>query len=179
MKLDNTVTQTTSGVFMPIAAGFIQDSIKVMIPWLIVMFTVIITDLVSGIRKSVKLGVDVSPSTAFRETMGKMVTYFAWVIMVCLLDVAIDGSTTLAKWACLLVIAIEGGSIIGNILKPYGVGISLKNILKFILMRSPLHASQEEADTVLHEERVERIRKKEHDKWNHKGKKRNGTKERK
>ena len=68
MKIDNTITQTTSGLFTPVAIGFIQNSIQMMIPWLIVMFVVIITDLISGIRKSIKLGVEISPSTAFRET---------------------------------------------------------------------------------------------------------------
>lgn len=179
MKIDNTITQTTSGLFTPIAVGFIQNSIKMMIPWLIAMFVVIITDLISGIRKSIKLDVEVSPSTAFRETMGKMVTYFSWVIMVCLVDVAMGGNATTAKWGCLLVIAIEGGSIIGNILKPYGIEISLKGILRVIFMRSPLNVSQEEADQVIREKKIEQIRKNEHDKWNHKNKKRHDTEKRK
>lgn len=167
MKLDSTVTQTTSGVFTPIAVGFIQNSITMMIPWLIVMFVVIITDLIFGIRKSIKLGVEVSPSTAFRETMGKMVTYFAWVIMVCLVDVAMGGNATAAKWGCLLVIAIEVGSIISNLVKPYGIEISLKGVLRFIFMRSPLNASQEEAEQVIRDKKIEHIRQKEQDKWNH------------
>lgn len=171
MKLDNTVTQTTSGLFTPIAVGFIQNSIGIMIPWLIVMFAVIITDLISGIRKSVKLGVEVSPSTAFRETMGKMVTYFAWVIMVCLIDAASEGGTTFAKWACMLVIGIEGGSIVSNILKPHGIDISTRSIIKFIFMRSPLHPSEEEADDLIKESRIKKLREKEHEKWNVKGKK--------
>lgn len=171
MKLDNTVTQTTSGLFTPIAVGFIRDSIGMMIPWLIVMFAVIITDLISGIRKSVKLGVEISPSTAFRETMGKMVTYFAWVIMVCLIDAAARGETTIAKWACLLVIAIEGGSIVSNILKPHGIDISTRSILKFFFMRSPLHPSEEEAEELIREDRIERLRQREHEKWNIKNRK--------
>jgi phage-related holin len=179
MKLDNAITQTTSGLFTPIAIGFIQNSIQIMIPWLIVMFVVILTDLISGIRKSTKLGVEVSPSTAFRETMGKMVTYFSWVIMVCLVDVAMGGNATAAKWGCLLVIAIEGGSIVSNILKPHGVEVSLNGILRVILMRSPLNASQEEAEQVIREKKIEQIRKKEHDKWNHKKKKEHDTEKRK
>lgn len=179
MKMDNTITQTTSGLFTPVAIGFIQNSIHMMIPWLIVMFVVIITDLISGIRKSIKLGVEVSPSTAFRETMGKIVTYFSWVIMVCLVDVAMGGNATASKWGCLLVIAIEGGSIVSNILKPYGVEISMKGILRVIFMRSPLNASQEEAEQVIRDKKIEQIRKKEHEKWNHKNRKEHGTKERK
>lgn len=171
MKLDNAVTQTTSGLFAPVAVGFIQNSIGMMIPWLIVMFAVIVTDLVSGIRKSVKLGVEVSPSTAFRETMGKMVTYFAWVIMVCLIDAAASGETTIAKWACLLVIAIEGGSIVSNILKPHGIDISTRSVLKFFFMRSPLRPTEEEAEELIKADRIEQLRVKEHEKWNVKGKK--------
>ena len=179
MKLDNTITQTTSGLFTPVAVGFIQNSIQMMIPWLIVMFVVILTDLISGIRKSLKLGVEVSPSTAFRETMGKMVTYFSWVIMVCLVDVAMGGNATAAKWGCLIVIGIEGGSIVGNILKPYGIEISLKSILRVIFMRSPLNASQKEANQVIRDKKIEQIRKKEHEKWNHKNEKRHDTEKRK
>lgn len=179
MKIDNTITQTTSGLFTPIAIGFIRDSIQMMIPWLIVMFVVIITDLISGIRKSIKLEVEVSPSTAFRETMGKMVTYFSWVIMVCLVDVAMGGNATAAKWGCLLVIGIEGGSIVSNIFKPYGVEISLKGILRVIFMRSPLNASLEEVEQVIRDKKIEQIRKKENDKWNHKKKKEHDTEKRK
>ena len=179
MKLDNTITQITSGVFTPVAIGFIQNSIQMMIPWLIVMFVVVLTDLISGIRKSLILGVEVSPSTAFRETMGKMVTYFSWVIMVCLVDVAMGGNATAAKWGCLLVIVIEGVSIVGNILKPKGIEISLKGILRVIFMRSPLNASQEEAEQVIRDKKIEQIRNREHDKWNHKNKKKHDTEKRK
>ena len=171
MKLDNTITQTTSGLFTPIAVGFIQNSIQMMIPWLIVMFVVILTDLISGIRKSIKLEVEVSPSTAFRETMGKMVTYFSWVIMVCLVDVAMGGNATAAKWGCLLVIAIEGGSIVSNLLKPHGIDISTRSVLKFFFMRSPLHPSEEEAEELIKEDRIEQLRQREHEKWNHKNRK--------
>ena len=171
MKLDNAVTQTTSGVFTPIAISFMQSSIGIMIPWLMVMFAVIITDLISGIRTSIKLGVEVSPSTAFRETMGKMVTYFAWVIMVCMIDEASESSASFAKWACMLIIVVEGGSIISNILKPHGIDISTKSVLKFFFMRSPLHPSEQEAEELIREDRIEKLRKKEHEKWNHKGRK--------
>lgn len=171
MKLDSTVTQTTSGVFTPIAMGFIMDSIALMIPWLIVMFAVIVTDLIAGIRKSIKLGVDVSPSTAFRETMGKMVTYFSWVVMVCLVEAAVGDETDIAKWACLLIIALEGGSIVSNLFKPHGIDISATAVLKFFFMRTPLGASKEEADEILCESKLEQMRKKEHDKWNHKNRK--------
>lgn len=171
MKFDNAVTQTTSGVFTPIAMSFIMDSIAIMIPWLIVMFAVIVTDLIAGVRKSIKIGVDVSPSTAFRETMGKMVTYFAWVIMVCLVEAAVGRGEGIAKWACLLVIAVEGGSIVSNLLKPYGIDISTRSVLKFFFMRSPLHPSEEEAEELIKEDRIEQLRQREHEKWNHKSKK--------
>lgn len=170
MKIDNSITQTTSGVFTSVALGFLRDSIGIMIPWLIVMFMVIITDLIAGVRKSIKFGVDVSPSTAFRETMGKMVTYFSFVFMVCLIDSAAEGNSNIARWCCLLIIAVEGGSIISNILKPHGIDISAASILKFIFMQTPLKPTKEEADDIIKESRLEKMRKKENDKWNHKKK---------
>lgn len=166
MRLSDGVVQTTAGVFTPVAVGFVANAIQMMIPWLIVMFAVIITDLISGIRKSIKLGVDVSPSTAFRETMGKMVTYFAWAVMVCLVDVASGGDGGAAKWGCLLIIGIEAGSIVSNIVKPYGLDISLRGIIKVIFARSPLGISSEEADSIVKKANIRKARRKENNKWN-------------
>lgn len=122
------VNGVTSG-FAAIATQFVQESIGHMIPWLMVTGAVILCDLVFGIRKSLMLGEEVRFSSACRRTLGKAVTYFAFVLMVAMIDVAADGDKQIDKYACLLVCFIEGISIIGNLLKPKGYNV---NVIKAI-----------------------------------------------
>ena len=117
------------GSFTTVAMAFIQESIIHMIPWLIVTCAVILCDLAFGIRCSLMLGEKVRFSSAARRTMGKMVTYFAFVVMVCMITVAAGSRWQIDIYACLLVCLIEGVSIIGNILKPKGYDIDLRKVL--------------------------------------------------
>ena len=96
---------------------------------MIVSAAVILCDLVVGIRKSLIMGEEVRFSSACRRTMGKMVSYFMFVIMVAVIDVAAHGGGIIDKWACLAVCLIEFSSIMSNILKPKGYDI---NIVKLI-----------------------------------------------
>ena len=160
MKIPDSVTQGASWVFTPVAIAFIQQSIVIMIPWLIATFAVVLADLMSGIRKSRLLGVHVSPSTAIRETCAKIVTYFSFILAVAMIDVAAEGEMAIAKWSCLFIMVVEGSSVLSNILKPSGVPVSLKAVLKMILKRSPLAIGDEEADEII------RTAKREDRKWN-------------
>lgn len=160
MRISNTVVTATSGVFTPIAMAFIQQSINIMLPWLMVMFAVILTDLFAGIRKSHKLGIRISPTTAFRETFGKMIVYFSFVMMVAMIDVATGGSTVVARWACVVICVLEGGSILSNIMKPYGIVISPRGIIKAFIKRTPLGIGDEEADEII------KVAEEEDRKWN-------------
>lgn len=161
MKISNTIVLGTSSVFTPVAIAFIQDSIIIMLPWLIAMFMVILTDLATGVMKSHKLKIHVSWTTAARETFGKCVVYFSFVMMVAMIDVAASGGAAISKWGCLIVCALEGGSIIGNLFKPYGITLSPKGILKALLKRSPLAIGDEEADEIV------KVKEREDRKWNH------------
>lgn len=171
MKMNPHVVFSTSAIFTPLFTAFALDTVRIMIPWIIAMVCVILTDLAAGVRKSRKLGVHISWSTAIRETLGKIVVYFAWVVTAAVIDVAANGGAVIAKWCCLLVIIIEGGSILSNILKPHGIELSVKGVLKFFMMRSPLAADPMAADEILDEKKLEEMRKREEEKWNHKGKK--------
>lgn len=106
-----------------------QESIGHMIPWLIVTGAVIVCDLIFGIRKSLIMEEEVRFSSAVRRTMGKMVTYFSFVVMVAMIDVAAGGDRQIDKWACLTVCFIEGVSIIGNLLRPKGYNV---NVIKAV-----------------------------------------------
>lgn len=122
---EKTIHQAVAGVFAPIAGSFVIDSLQLMIPWLIAMLCVIICDLVTGVRKSMLMGEHVRFSRAWRATMGKMVTYFSFVVMVVMVNRAAAGSFHIDTYACLFVCFIEGCSIISNILKPKGYNFNL------------------------------------------------------
>ena len=119
------LNNTVQGSFAGIASAFIGQTLSHMIPWLMVTAAVIVCDLAFGVRKSLIMGEEVRFSRAVRNTMGKMVTYFAFVCMVCMICVASGEKYGIDKWACLLVCFIEGCSIIGNILKPKGIDFNL------------------------------------------------------
>ena len=156
--------EVTIGTFAAGASVFLADTINTMIPWLLAMFAVIVCDLIAGVRKSLKLGVHVSPSRAVRETMGKMVTYFAWVVMACMIEAAAEHTMSIAMWACLLVCAIEGISIIGNILKPHGYDMSLKGGIALVLGQI-FGRSEGEMSDIVKEDHLDIIKARERKKW--------------
>ena len=123
------VTQTINGTFGATMSMFFAESIAHMLPWLAVSFAVIVCDLVVGIRKSLLMDEEVRFSSAIRRTMGKMLTYFSFCVMVAMIDVAAHGGGTIDKYACLLVCFVEGTSIVSNILKPKGFDI---NVIKML-----------------------------------------------
>ena len=131
MRIPEWIMMTACGALTTSTVAFLDDALETMVPWLLVMLGVVAADLVAGIRKSLKLGIRVSWSMAFRNTMGKMVTYVAFVMMVALIDSACGHAFRIAMWSCLFVCLLEGGSIISNLMKPYGVDITPGNVLQF------------------------------------------------
>jgi phage-related holin len=125
----------TKGAYSVIFATFLQESIGHMIPWLVVTFCVILCDLVVGIRKSLILGEEVRFSTACRRSIGKTVSYYTFVVMAAVIDVAANGGGMIDKWACLMVCFIEGCSIVSNILKPKGYNINLVKMIAVIFSK--------------------------------------------
>lgn len=164
MKIPQTATNTASGLFVPMAAVFLHDTFRTMLPWIMVMLSVVLCDLIAGIRKSLKLGIHVSWSMAFRETMGKMITYVAFVLMVAMIDAASGHNYNVATWGCLFICALEGGSILSNILKPYGIDITPKGIVLFFSSRL-LHTSDAESSMLVDDAGLEQIRQRERDRW--------------
>lgn len=122
----------SEGGYSVILAGFLQESIGHIIPWIIVAFAVILCDLVVGIRKSLMMGEEVRFSSACRRTLGKCVSYFMFVIMVVAIDVAAHGGGTIDKWACLAVCLIEFSSIMSNILKPKGYDVNFAKLIALV-----------------------------------------------
>lgn len=170
MRIPSSIVNLTCGVFTPLAVSFMQDSIATMLPWLMVVGMVVLCDLAFGVRKSIKLGVHVSVSMAIRETMGKLLVYTSFVILVCMIEVAAKHTLQVAMWSCLLICAIEGCSIIGNLLKPYGIEMSLRNVIKAFANKA-LGVDETTADIMLGKDNqvpgdvIERVRKAERARW--------------
>lgn len=165
MKIGYKLVMATCGASTLFSTAYLGDSINTMTPWLVALTLVVLTDLIAGCRKSLQLGVHVSVSTAARETMGKLVVYWAFVLMVASIEVATGHKYSIAMWGCLLICAFEGLSIVGNILKPMGIDLSLGNIISVTLQRV-CGISQREAGKVAKDESVEIIKKREEKKWN-------------
>ena len=126
------VEKTMQATLILAAWNFIADSLKQIIVWLIVMFTVIICDLVAGCRKSLLMNEKVRFSKAWRRTMGKAVTYFSFVVMVVVINQATNGDYNIDKWAILFICGIEGSSIISNILRPKGYDFNMIQIISIL-----------------------------------------------
>lgn len=141
------ITNGVTSGFSVVATAFIQESLSHMVPWLIVTLSVILCDLAFGIRKSLIMGEAVRFSKAVRRTMGKMVTYFAFVCMVCMVEVAAGGGYGVDKWACLSVCFVEFCSIVSNILKPKGYALNAKGLLAVLAGRF-LNARKEDVDDI-------------------------------
>lgn len=158
------IEQTSAGALTSISMLFLQDTVNTMMPWLCTMTAVILCDLAFGVRKSLKLGIHISPSRALRATMSKMVTYVAWVLAVSMIDSATGHSMEIAKWACLLVCLIEGMSIVGNMLKPYGYDFSIKACVVFILS-VVFRQDKDKFDDLVTDEHLDIIAERERKKW--------------
>lgn len=159
MKIPQYIVILTSGIVIPTALAFLQEAVIVMVPWMITLIFAVLADLAAGLWKSYKLGIEIRVSRGLRETMGKLLVYLAFVCMVACVNVAYAGEFQFAKWAAGLVIAVEFGSTIGNILKPHGINISLSAILKALLQKSPLPIAC--PDDVIQEQNIEEIIKEE------------------
>ena len=160
MKIPQPIVMMSSGGVTASASLFLQNSIEVMVPWFFTLFAFVIADLASGYYKAHRLDIHFAWSTAIRESLGKVTVYTAGILAFAMVDVAASGSMAIAKWCCLLLCVVEGGSFISNLLAPYGIKLSLKGLLKLFLKKSPLGISDEEADEII------KIQKRENLKWN-------------
>lgn len=151
---DNIITQSIPGGFSVIASGFIMESLEHMIPWLIVSFSVVVCDLAFGIRKSLLMKEEVRFSSAIRRTMSKMVTYFAFVCMVVMINIASGSKWNIDVYSCLLVCFIEFCSIISNILTPKGYSLNMLKALG-LFGKKMLDVDKEEMSEIITKDKEE------------------------
>lgn len=152
---ENIVTQSIPGGFAVIASSFIIQSLEHMIPWLIVSFSVIICDLAFGVRKSLLMNEEVRFSGAIRRTMGKMVTYFAFVCMVVMINIASGAKWNIDIYSCLFVCFIEFCSIISNILKPKGYDFNILKALG-IFCKKVFNVDKEDVSEIITKDKEEK-----------------------
>ena len=152
---ENIVTQSIPGGFAMIASCFIVQSLEHMIPWLIESFAVIICDLAFGVRKSLLMNEEVRFSGAIRRTMGKMVTYFAFVCMVVMINIASGGKWNIDIYSCLFVCFIEFCSIISNILKPKGYDFNILKALG-IFCKKVFNVDKEDVSEIITKDKEEK-----------------------
>lgn len=120
-----------NGGFAALFSGIFVQALEPLVNWLLVMTFIIIADLASGIRKHYLLrDEEIRFSKGIRDTMGKFVTYYSFVVAFVMLDIASGHDYHIDKYACLAVCSIESFSIVNNILKPHGLQLSIAGILK-------------------------------------------------
>lgn len=151
---ENIVTQSIPGGFAVIASSFIMQSLEHMIPWLIVSFSVIICDLAFGVRKSLLMNEEVRFSGAIRRTMGKMVTYFAFVCMVVMINIASGDKWNIDIYSCLFVCFVEFCSIVSNILKPKGYDFNVLKALG-IFCKKVFNVDKEDVSEIITKDKEE------------------------
>ena len=121
-----------NGTFAVIVGDWFSNGVQHSMPWLIAMTLVVVVDLLTGLRKCWMLGIDIRWSKGYRATLSKLVCYWAFACCAVMVQEACNNAYNIAMWACLSVIAIEGISIVGNILKPHGYSINLQVLAKNI-----------------------------------------------
>lgn len=125
-------TLVNSG-FAAVFSGIFVEALEPLVNWLLVMTFIIIADLASGIRKHYMLrDEEIRFSKGVRDTMGKFVTYYSFVIAFVMIDIASGGEYHIDKWACLAVCGIESVSIANNLLKPHGLELSFVGIMRVL-----------------------------------------------
>lgn len=151
-KVKDGTIETVCGAASAVLPLFLRDTLSHMIPWLIATFAVILCDLAFGIRKSMLMGEEIRLSRAARRTMGKTVTYFAFVCTVCAVEVASGGSYGIDKWSCLVVCFVEFSSIVSNILKPKGYSLDLKELAAVVIGKAA-RIDKEEIEEIISEDK--------------------------
>ena len=121
-----------NGTFAVVVGDLFSHGVQHTMPWLVAMTLVVVVDLLTGLRKCWMLGTDIRWSKGYRATLSKLVCYWAFACGAVMVQEACNNAYNIAMWACLSVIAIEGISIVGNILKPHGYSINLQALAKNI-----------------------------------------------
>ena len=127
----NTAQVIVQGGTTAILVAFLYDTIRAMIPYLVVAVIIIGVDLYFGILAAQKRKETVRFSRALRRTFNKLCEYFCWVMLSATLAVSFN-----AQWLQYVILGIvmcnEMTSVFSNYLASQGKHISGLNPLKII-----------------------------------------------
>lgn len=132
---------------------FIVDCIGNIIPWLMAMFCAVLCDLLTGTYKALVLREEIRFSRMWRNTFGKMVTYFSFIVMVIFMQEA--SHSFFKSYDVLLIfflIGLEVMSSASNILKTKGITLDFGAALK-LLWSKLFNISKEEINDVIKDDK--------------------------
>lgn len=115
---------------------FLNSTVQLSFPWLIVMAAVIILDLIVGLKKAVFVGEEVRISNAIRRTLTKTIGYFWLVFTLGFIDTASKFDLSFTTWGCLIVCGIELSSTISNFLKMKGYKFNREKGFDFLVRKT-------------------------------------------
>lgn len=126
MTVDQSIAQGAATSMMVL---FIQNTIYSLIPYMFIIVTIVILDLVQGIRAAKKRREEIRVSRAIRRTVSKLFEYVCWIIFAGTLLTA-TGSQWLFYVILVIPFVTEFYSIITNYLFASGKKITGLNLWK-------------------------------------------------
>lgn len=134
MSTDGYSVASGSG-FGAIASAFVIDSLEEIIVLIIAVAAVVFCDLITGIARSLKQKLEIRFSRACRETIAKGTIYFSLIVCASMMQVAMRGDIEINKYACYLILLIEGSSIVNNVLGFHGMALNFNKIFALFIKK--------------------------------------------
>lgn len=113
------------------AMAFFTESLRMMIPWMIVMVAIIVCDLFAGVRRRYLMNEKIRITKGARDTGSKIVTYSAIVAAMVMWGVVAENQN-IPYYTISGIYVFEGISIIGNLLKPKGYNLNASVIISLL-----------------------------------------------
>lgn len=111
--------------------SYFEESAIMAISWYIPIICAVFCDLVSGIRASIWRGEEIKFSHGMRRLVSKLLVYFLWVVTSVTIAHQYENDAA-CNWLMGVVLAVEVGSCISNILEPHGIKINLNAVLEWL-----------------------------------------------
>lgn len=110
---------------------YMADAVELAFKWFLPILFLIICDLASGIHCAKYRNEDIHFSQAMRRTGNKLLVYLCWVVFAVTAGMLYESNRFIA-FAMSIIIFIEGGSCVSNLLEPRGLMLNWKAVMKWI-----------------------------------------------
>lgn len=111
--------------------AYMTEAGELAFKWFLPILFLIICDLSSGIHCAKYRNEDVHFSQALRRTVNKLLVYMCWVIFSVTAGILYESNNFIA-FAIGIIIVIEGGSCVSNLLEPRGFHLNWKAVMKWL-----------------------------------------------